>query len=443
MRGITQAPVPSSNDPLSNLSQTKPLNGNAGSGARASATQSNESSGVVYKPTRLKQLDELLASAKNKCAVIFFTSATCPPCKLVYPAYDELAATAGDKAVLIKVDLSDAHEIGARYQVRVTPTFWTFLKGEKENEWKGANESQLRGNVNMLIQMAYPRHPHTQLKLRELQRPHRQFVTYAKVPPLDKMTAKLGAAGQDPAVKALSGFISTRQESGAIEAPLPDLPAITRFVVDSLHKIPVETLFPLVDLLRLAFVDPRFSGYFAGDTNSTLNAVLERTVNLDDKCPYQLRIVTLHLTCNAFTSSVLQPRLVSDPKLSTLVLQLVTSSLLDASHLPIRVAAASLAFNIAAFNHIRRLQDKDDAISENNQVELMASLLEAISKERESPEGLRGMLIAAGFLKYGAPQDGELEQLCEAVGGKDVILEAKGAFADLKDLGGEVEKVMV
>src|SRR5205085_9818364 len=103
--------------------------------------------GKVHNVTRLQQLDQLLQSAENSCAVIFFTSATCPPCKIVYPAYDELAAEAGTRAVLIKVDLNQAYDIGSKYGVRVTPTFMTFLKGEKENEWSGANEAQLRGNV--------------------------------------------------------------------------------------------------------------------------------------------------------------------------------------------------------------------------------------------------------------------------------------------------------
>lgn len=176
IRGVTQAPVPASNIPSSNgvvrpkssITQEAMTGGNV------------KFAGVVHKPTKMYHLSELLALAKNTCAVIFFTSATCPPCKLVYPAYDELAASAGDKAVLIKVDLSEAHEIGAKYQVRATPTFWTFLKGEKENEWVGASETQLRSNVNLLIQMANPPHPHTQLRLPTLQKLHKQPVTYAK-----------------------------------------------------------------------------------------------------------------------------------------------------------------------------------------------------------------------------------------------------------------------
>ena len=437
IRGITQAPVPQSNVPTLNSRDSAYIVSTNGTAA--------EKPGMVYKPTRLKQLDELLLAAKNTCAVIFFTSATCPPCKLVYPAYDELATSAGNRAVLIKIDLSEAYEIGAKYQVRVTPTFWTFLKGEKENEWTGANESQLRGNINLLIQMAHPPHPHTLLRLPTLQKLHKQPVIYAKVPPLDKVIAKLGSNAADPSVTALKNFITTRQKSGAIDAPLPSLPDLTKFILGALETFPIEMLFPLIDLLRVSVVDPRVSGYFAQDPQLTVLSILKgRKSNAASasEYPYQLRIVTLHLACNLFTSPLFPPKLLGGEEYIAAILQQLTSSLLDPSHLSVRVAAASLAFNIAAFNHSRRLQDQGELLSESNQVELLASLLEAMGKEKESKEGLRGLLLAAGLLKYRAPDNGELSDLCEAVGAKDISSGTKSAFADLKDLVKEVEQVM-
>ena len=398
--------------------------------------------GVVYKPTRLQQLNELLASAKDSCAVIFFTSATCPPCKIVYPAYDELAAEAGNKAILVKVDLTEAYEIGAKYQVRATPTFMSFLKGEKENEWVGANESQLRGNVRLLIQMAHPAHPHTLLRLPTLQRPHKTPVTYTKVPPIDKLVVKIGPSGSDPAVSALKDFVTARQRSGALDAPLPSLPGLSAFILKSIQTLPPENLFPLIDLLRVALVDTRLSGYFAEDPSSTILSILTKVIELDSSCPYTLRIVTLHMACNLFTSQLFPPKLLADHAVSTPLLQLVTSSLLDTEHSPVRVAAASLAFNIAAANHMRRIAEQEDLLPESGQVELMASLLEAMGKERESKDGLRGLLLAVGLLKYAAPKDGELSDLCEAVGAGEIVGEAKGAFPDLKELAKEVELVM-
>lgn len=149
MRGITQAPVAPAATPNPGIQRSNNANGSsAPSRLRETNGARKETNGVevgnVHNVTQLRDLQRLLVSAKNSCAVIFFTSATCPPCKIVYPTYDELAAEAGKKAVLIKVDISRAHEIGSKYQVRATPTFMSFLRGEKENEWVGANPSELR-----------------------------------------------------------------------------------------------------------------------------------------------------------------------------------------------------------------------------------------------------------------------------------------------------------
>ncbi len=429
MRGVTQAPIPPQSIPRLN-------NMNGGPNSKPH----EEVPGVVYHPTKLKQLDELLASAKQTCAVIFFTSATCPPCKIVYPAYDELAASAGSKAVLVKVDVGEAYEIGARYQIRATPTFISYLKGEKENEWQGANESQLRGNVNLLIQMAHPPHPHTLLRVPTLHRHYKTPVTYSKVPPMGKVVAKMGELGANPSVKALKDFNTARAESGAVDAPLPALPDISKFVISCTENEAPEKLFPLVDLFRLALIDPRVSGYFTQDISPVL-AIISKVGTLGDSCPYQLRIVTLHMACNLWTSHLFAKNLSRD-KVSAPLLQLVVSSLLDATHTQVRVVAAQLAFNMAVTNHQQRQAQAEDVLPEEGQIELMASLLEAAKNEKESVDVLRGLLLAIGLIKYLAPIGGELDQVCDAVGAKDMIVEAQGSFKELKDLAKEVELVL-
>ena len=443
MRGITQAPVPPTNVPQPRTS-SQPLTNGFASSSHSNGTLVREKEkipGVVYKPTTIKQLDELLARAKSTCAVIFFTSATCPPCKIVYPAYDELAADAGDQAILIKVDLSESYEIGAKYQVRATPTFITFLRGEKENEWSGANESQLRGNVKLLLQMANPAHPHTFLRLPTLRRIQRPVI-YQKVPPLEKLTTKMGPSGSDPAIDALKNFVAARHKSGAVDAPLPALPNIGKVMLDSVKSLPSEQLFPMIDLFRVALVDPRLSGYFAQDRAQTILPILSHVSNLGTGCPHPLRIVTLQLACNLFSSPLFPPKLLSDPNFSTLLCGIVSSSLLDTMQLTVRVSAASLAFNIAAANHSRRLSDQADLLPESSQVELLASLLEIVGQEKETKDVARGILLTIGLLKYMAPTGGEVDDLCEAVGAKDIVKDTKKTFGDLKELASEIELVM-
>jgi len=160
MRGITQAPVPPPAIPRSGIRPATTANGPTThpplAATNGASTEMNGGEvGKVHNVTQLRDLERLLQSAKRSCAVIFFTSATCPPCKIVYPAYDELAAEAGKKAVLIKIDTSQAYEIGSKYQVRATPTFMSFLRGEKENEWVGANSNELR-LVNLRASFTLP-----------------------------------------------------------------------------------------------------------------------------------------------------------------------------------------------------------------------------------------------------------------------------------------------
>lgn len=446
MRGITQAPVAPAALSRQHGQPAAGTNGHpASAGATANganAVTNGETLGKVQNVTRLRELEALLESAKNSCAVIFFTSATCPPCKVVYPVFDELAAEAGIKAVLVKVDISQAYEISSKYQVRATPTFISFLRGEKENEWVGASEGQLRGNVRLLVQMAHPPHPHKRLKLPTLQRPHGHPVTFSKFPPLDKLIAKLGPSAKDSDVIALRDFVAARQDSGAAEAPLPPLPSISRYIENAVNTLPLASLFPLIDLLRLALVDPRATGYFAEESSrSTVSVIFSAVATAGDNCPYTLRIVTVQLACNLFTSSLFGRQLLTSPTLSNLLLQLVTSSLLDNEHPPIRVAAASLAFNISSCNHLRRLDEADDLLPESTQVELMASLLEAVEREN-SKEGLKGLLLAIGLLMYGVPPGGELVDLCRALGAKDKIIGKAKAEKELRELVTEVQSVL-
>ena len=69
-------------------------------------------------------------------------------------------------------------------------------------------------------------------------------------------------------------------------------------------------------------------------------------------------------------------------------------------------------------------------MAEEDQVELAASVLEAIGQEEASAEALHGMLSALGHLVYGAPVDGELADLLRA-------LEAGGTVAGKKGFEGE------
>ena len=432
MRSMTQAPdaeVGAAPRPIpqqNGVGTSKPLQVNGsttsngthhGSSAFVNGQPLPQSSGLVRNVTSLLELDALLSSAKQSCAVIFFTSATCPPCKMVYPAYDELAAEAGDKAILIKVDLSKAYDVGARYSIRATPTFWTFLKGEKENEWTGANEAQLRGNVRLLLQMSFTAHMHTRLRLPSLQRHIKEPVMYRKIPPLDKLTAKIGPFAQDSAVVGLVDYVKKRESAGLAGAPVPDLRTPSEKIDKSFGSLPVDVHFAVVDLLRVAAVDTRISSFLVTETDQCTLLTLLQPAKDWTEAPYSLQVVSLQLACNLFGSPVFQEQLADAKKVHesrNMVENLASRSLL-ASNNNVRSLAAALVYNLAAIDHNERMENRIDKVDLGSMGDLEAALIEAVVNEEESKDSLHGLLLALGLLLYGADPEASVWELCTAM----------------------------
>jgi desumoylating isopeptidase 1 len=385
------------------------------------------SSPKVRTVSNLQELEAALTAAQHACAAIFFTSATCPPCKTLYPVYEELASSFEGKATLIKVDISRALDVGSKYQVRATPTIMTFLFGKKHKQWSGADPSALRSNIQALVLAAFPPHPHESLNLPSLSGFNSKPVLFAKVPPLPKLLAKMGTAAQDPAVQSTKHFIETRAASGAAAAILPDMQQLSSFLQRSAASLTPDVLFSVVDLFRCALVDPRVSAYFAEEKeHQTVIKILE-AVNNNEACPYALRLVTLQLACNLFSTPLYSDPVLHNDGLRSSLTQLISTSFLDDSHNNVRVAASSLLFNLSLINgHARRRGA--EGLPEGDQIELAASVLEAISQEEGSPEALQGMLLALGFLVYCSPFDGELADLLRTMDAEDTILGKKKQF---------------
>ncbi|KAJ0418393.1 putative thioredoxin [Aspergillus carlsbadensis] len=428
LRGVTQAPGPRLTQP----SAVRP----------AAQPPQNK----VHIVTSLSELDARMSSASESCAVIFFTSATCPPCKMIYPLYDELAEEAGPKAVLIKVDVSIARDVGMRYSVRSTPTFMTFLRGEKLDQWSGADAGKLRGNVRLLVDMAHPTHPHRQLHLPSFQRTLTNYVMYKKTPPLEKLVQKLQPHNKDAILLAIIDFIKRRSDAKTpADIPLPkELPAFPTYLEQTYHSIPLENRFALVDLARLLFIDPRVASYFAEDrTHKSLLTLLAPESN-DTTLPYNLRIVTLQLACNLFTTPLYTEHLSSNSStLLKALLHLLPPSLLD-THSNLRVVAASLAYNLSALNHNARFEGSgSECLTEEEQVELTASVAEAINQESASAEALHGLLFALGLLAYEAPGDGAVLDLCRALSVKEVVQGKAGVEGVEKSSGALLKEVGV
>lgn len=433
MRNITQAPIPAQNVPTASRANGI-SNGSPTSNGHPSIPTSSNSTlpgvpvpyGRVYNLTSSNALEKQLKTASNACATIFFTSSTCAPCKMAYPAFDSLSEQY-PQALFVKVDINEARDVASTYQIRATPTFMTFSKGGKLDEWTGADPRLLTANTERLIKTTWPPHPHTQVRLPTLQFGSLKAVTYAKVPPLDKLTAKLGSAASEPAVQALKSFVEHRQKEGAREAPLPDLQVCSVFMQSAPKRLPPEVLFAAYDLLRCSVTDARCSGWFAEDSSATIYSLLQHVNELQD-CPHNLRLVTIHLACNMFSSPLFVNELFTANTAGAIV-QLVATSLLDASHTATRIAAASLAFNLSVSNYRIRREEQREALAEADAVELAASLVETLSLE-ENKDAVKGILLAFGYLVYCAPHDGEIMDLCKALDAKGTVEACKGKGED-------------
>ncbi|KAI1661153.1 DUF862-domain-containing protein [Daldinia decipiens] len=382
----------------------------------------------VINVTNIREFDAVLEKAKKSCAIVFFTSATCGPCKALYPLYDGLAAEHGSKVAVVKVDISRAFDVAQKYSIRATPTFITFVHGKEGERWMGADATRLKSTVELLVQMAVPSHPHRMLRLPRFANAELKPVLYEKVPPLSKLLSKLGSKADDPSVQSVKNFIETRSSEGPAEAPLPDLPAFSRFICSAVESLPKEVVFTVVDLFRCALVDERFSGYFAEEHDQKTVVTLLDVVNKESECPYALRLVTLQMACNLFSSHLYAEQILRQETLRGHITRLISSSFLDDSRDNIRVVAASLLFNVAIANYQTR-QESGDVLPEDDQVELAASVVEAISQEESSNEALHGMLLALGFLVYCAPIEGDLVNCLKTMDAEGTILGKKKVFS--------------
>lgn len=449
------------------------------------AQQATDEPGHVHYVSSISELDALLSSARHSCAVIFFTSATCPPCKIVYPTYDELAAEAGTRsgAKLIKIDISashSAHAIAQRYSVRATPTFITFLKGQKQDEWAGANSAQLRGNVRLLLQMARPKqHQHATLKLPSFQRFIKKPILYSRAPPLDKLLAKIGpkfSSGQS--VQDLVSYIRTRDEKGMTEAPLPNLHAFSDYLTTSYASLPTETHFAVIDLVRCAAVDSRVSSFLSTEHGHKLLSTVLSHGDEFSSSPYNIQSTSLQLACNLFSSNVFQEQLFhthtqthtnggatngdNGLKLKNMIESLASQCLLS-PHLNARSMAAALVYNLVAYVHNERVNpavheddkgdDKNGGDGEGEEAttapsdDLSAALLESIisfedvaSASRSGAastgnvkESFHALLLALGMLLYGCPPENMLWDLCTAMDLRETLKGLKTSKLGVKD----------
>ncbi|KAG6856278.1 hypothetical protein H0H87_005888 [Tephrocybe sp. NHM501043] len=420
----------------------------------------------------------------HRASVAFFTSATCPPCRMIEPVFERLAEEKGTKSdgtgagfAKIDIDVGLGSSLASQWNVRATPTFIFFLDGKKLDELKGANANELRSQVDLLFFQAFPPHPHTSLSLPAVQALSLNPILFTQVPVIDTVLSKLSSfidsspwpslIPQTPAQvkQALAGTVSPYLKA-RFSTPLPaKLVSASPDILTSWSQatstlasaLPTPSLFPLVDLWRLAILDPAV-GTWAASAHAPFNPIslfiAKATTALQSPDPSanprNYLLTTLRLLSNAFATPALAHALFVSAR--TALAAVVVPSLLHTDG-AVRTAAASLAFNVAAFLQKGRVDKvKGNAVNvfedDEWEVEMASAVVEALDREVSSEEVVHRLTASLAFLLRLSPAyDTQVSPLLEVLQARDVLKRklAKGGCGEegvvKKDVRRLVEEV--
>ncbi len=367
---------------------------------------------------------------QHPAVVVNFTNTPgCPPCRVLKPAYEAIAADSvtsygvkGARFVEVELGIGEGRDIAARYQVHATPTFMFFRGGKKVDELKGASKKELEVKVESFLEDCYPRHPHRKLYLPAIEAIPINPITSANVPAYPALLSKLESFGADKGkVAILRGRVVPVLE-GKLKPSDADIQnLITDWTTDSndlLSSLKPESTFPIIDLWRIGLLKQRLSSLLAillcpapsppADPISpilSLAASTLTTASTSTSKPFLLTV--LRLLTNLLAPLPIANILLSSTSPSPLradIISILVDSLLHPDT-PVRTAAAGVAVNLAGWRHrIAKEQRKGaDEVEESDwEVDIISALVEAIGREADEEVAHR-LLAALGLLIYLSP----------------------------------------
>ena len=90
---------------------------------------------------------------KSKLPVLVdFWAPWCGPCRLVGPVLDKISSEYTTKLAFSKLNVDEAQEIAAKFDVRGIPCMIFFKDGKEVDKIVGAfGETQLRGKIDLIL----------------------------------------------------------------------------------------------------------------------------------------------------------------------------------------------------------------------------------------------------------------------------------------------------
>jgi thioredoxin 1 len=96
--------------------------------------------------------DLVLSSSPGKAVLVDFWAQWCPPCHMLSPVLDEIAAELSDKLTVAKVNVDENQVIAQRYGILAMPTITVFRNGEIISQVVGARpKRRLLAELNALL----------------------------------------------------------------------------------------------------------------------------------------------------------------------------------------------------------------------------------------------------------------------------------------------------
>lgn len=104
--------------------------------------------GQVIGIHSVNELESKVNAAKktSRLLILYFTATWCGPCRMISPIYTS-SASKYPKVVFLKVDIDEARDVAALWNISSVPTFFFIKKGKEVDKVVGADKNALERKI--------------------------------------------------------------------------------------------------------------------------------------------------------------------------------------------------------------------------------------------------------------------------------------------------------